>query len=329
MITRIAPILFVYSLIVGCGSTPYSKEIWMEPEKVSIQDDQEKQKIGYLARYLMPKEEALKLDKNIQSSQWLSDDLMRTSAGFAGSLLQTGNPFSTPGVNAFGNLNTALTVASWLLPDGGIMENVSGIYLPKTWNGKTISTQEEAKEIGITHTEQQLQKTAVSLNLKYSCIANCDSTMSRVYHLAYTPETDFSHLVYQAPEGVYVATHWLDLVQSKQTNPVENAAVGFDIGWQSPAGNTWVIGFYGAPILDENGKVGIREGENGYVYPLVQDLLNYTELGRMLYREYSNDGGYLFMGSDDQVPNMVAFDGKLYSFSSRRADRFIDNLLVD
>lgn len=325
----VASVLSISTLLVGCSSNPYMKEIWMKPDEVKIEDEQELQKISYLARYLMPRDEALKLDKEIQASQWVSDSTLQTAAGFTGSLLQTGNPFSTSGVNAFSEINAALTVASWLMPEDGIMEEISGIHLPKNWQGTAIETQEQAKRIGIEHTEERLQRTASSLNLSYSCIANCESTMSRVYHLAYTEETDFSHLVYQAPKGVYVVTHWLDLVQPEQPNPVVNAVVGFDIGWQSPAGHSWMVHFYADPALDANGDAIIREGKNGYVYPVVQDKLNYTELGRMLYRELNNDGGYLFMGSHDQVPRMVAYNGTLYSYTSRRADRFIDSELVE
>ena len=324
-----ASVLSASMLLAGCSSSPYSKEIWMNPDEVKIEDKQELQKVGYLARYLLPREEAMELDKEIQKSQWVSDATLQTSAGFAGSLLQTGNPLSTAGVSAFSEINAALTVASWMIPEDGIMEKVSGIYLPKVWDGESIDTQEQAKQIAIEHTEDQLRKTASLMNLDYSCIANCDSTMSRVYHLAHTPETDFSRLVYQAPGGVYVLTHWFDLVQPEQPNLIENASVGFDIGWKSPVGNTWVVGFYGTPIFDENDEVTISEGENGFVYASIRHWLNNTELGRTLYREFNNDGGYLFMGSHDQVPRMVAYNGKLYSYTSRRADRFIDSELVE
>ena len=316
-------------LISGCGSTPYSKEIWAEPGQVKIGNEKERQKVSYLARYLMPKDEALKLDKDIRNSEWINDATLKTAASFTGSLLQTGNPFSTAGVNAAGNLTTALTVASWLLPEDGIMENISGIYLPGVWKGKAIETQEQAKIIAINHTESQLRKTAERYNLNYECIASCESMMSRVYLLGLTPETDFSHLVYQAPGGIYVTTHWFDLSRPEHLNSVENAALGFNIGWQTPPGNTWLVNFYGTPLLNDEGEVVISEGENGYIYPSVRHKLNYTELGRMLYKTFNDDGGYLFMGSEDQVPRMVAYNGKLYSYISRRAKRFIDRELVE
>lgn len=330
MITRIAPILFVYSIIVGCGSTPYSKEIWMEPEQISIQDNKEKQTVSYIARYLMTKEEALKLDENIRGSEWVGNALLAPTASLAGSLLATGNPLSLSGVNTFSDLNTALTVASWLLPEGGIMEKVSGIYLPKTWDGEFIETADRAKEVAIEHTEAQLRKTATAHNLSFSCIASCSSMVSRVYHLALTEKTDFSQYIYQAPGGVYVTTHWFDLEKPEQANLVENAAVGFDIGWRPEPGNTWVVNFWGTPILDENGDVEIGKLDNGFVYPSVSHDLGWTDLGLSLYKSFSDDGGYLFVGSEEPVPAFFAYKGKTYSYRKTRksAERFIEYEIV-
>ena len=311
----------------GCASVysdPHYKDTSV-PRREKIADAEMRDKLSYLARYVLTADDRQKQRARIQKEYpgWTEFDT-HTALAMGAAQLSSGNIFSRGGSNTFGNVSLALSVASMLLPDGS-MDNTSGFYLPAKLDGVALESAEAARDAFWQWREKELAQAAKALQRESRCIYQCDSPALRVYELRTIANGQPDPRYIYNPQVLYVRT---ELFQGSMKpvidDPVQSWALGFVPKWSAGDGNVAPVVLMDAR-LDESGKPQFKENA-----PLItsKDPMK-TPLGRDFYRRFYANSDFDFFVMSGIFKDWLGYRGEIYGYSFRNSGSFIHYKAVE
>ncbi|MEN9456899.1 MAG: hypothetical protein RL210_2418 [Pseudomonadota bacterium] len=320
MQTRFIPLLCVLALggCAGMSSDPYIRGLGSTSLQ-RIDDEQQRDKLSYLARYLLTADDRQRQSANIKNVHpgWTEFNT-HGALSMATSQALTGNMLSNSGTQVYGATMAALTVASMLMPDGS-MENVSGFYLPPQFNGATIDNEEQARNAFWQWRERQIAAAAQSVQREFRCVFQCDSKSVRIYELRLASGQSGSNYIYNPPILYIRAELYKGEMVPAADDPLLSWALGFTPRWATPDGNTAPITLMEAS-LDKEGKPEYKDGD-----PLINHHEPFkTTLGRNLVRQIYAGSDYDFIARRGFANDYMAFRGDIYTFVFRHYGGFIE-----
>lgn len=319
MQTRLIPMLCVLALN-GCASmssAPYIRGLGSTTAQ-KIEDEQQRDKLSYLARYLLTADDRQKQAARIKKVHpgWTQFDT-HGALSMATSQALTGNMLSNSGTQVYGATMAALTVASMLMPDGS-MENVSGFYLPPQFNGAAIDNEEQARNAYWQWREKQIAATASAFQREYRCIYQCESPAMRIYELHLAPGLAGNKYAYNPPY-IYIRA---ELHQGKMLPAPDDAllawALGFTPKWATADGNTAPMTLLEASL----DKQGLPQYQNEAPLVSRNDPFK-TTMGRDLMRQLYAGSEYDFIAQRGFGKDRMAYRGDIYTFGFRHTGGFM------
>lgn len=330
-------ILVTLFSLIGCKSTT-DNPTWdaelnteLRTNEVSQETSQDIQKVQYLARHLMGKraQELYTADMSKEVVDW---DMTSVSAGFIGSSLITGNPFSSSGANAAAGLTMALDVVTFFA--NGSKDDIAQIWMPSVSNDGVEFTAKTATDAARLEMDLALIEAYKELGITLSCFSLCEKLgPARIYTATLSVETieklNAQGYMY-VPKVIQVRAFLYDLLKISKEDQIESLALGFKPGFKSTS-----YGF----ILDMS--AGIKYTESGLPikvpYNDVENLESYigdkpltkTKLGRQVLRNLTKQVPWIHGTKDRKKGRNIAYNGKVHGWTIATSTTFIENEILD
>ena len=306
-------------LLSGCAAkTPFRQDTGTYPERERIEDERrsdEIDKVSYLSRALMEDDNRAEVIEKITKSKIYTGYNAVTQGSIAGTTthLIAGDFNSQSGKT----VQAAVMVTSLIFGEfaDGSSEFTGKAWLKGSFEGKPITTKEEAKIALIKQTEQRINALADTLKWDVKCIDGCDTTRS-LYHFKQPNQTTLNQTyIYQPDEFVALVSFNNGFAPVSINSPVR-ALVDKDIAWQTNGIDSYRIHFYAGNLgKEENGSVKLFDDKNGKKWVSVRNELSETQFGRSLYKVFHSTP-YTLWGEQSSYPSVIYYDGTVYSFVS-------------
>ncbi len=312
-------ILATSILLSGCAAkTPFRQDTSTSPEIERIEDESrsdEIDKVSYLSRALMEDDNRAEVIEKITKSKIYTGYNAVTQGSIAGTTTHLiAGDFNSQSGKA---VQAAVIVTSLIF---GEFSDGSSEYTGKAWikgsfEGKPITTKEEANIALIKQTEQRFNALADTLKWDVNCIDGC-GTQQSLYHFTNPNNTTFNQTyIYQPNEFVAFVSFNSGLEKVSLDSPVR-ALIDKDITWQTKGFNSYRIHFYAGDLdKEEDGSVKLYVGKNGKKGARARHELSETQFGRSLYKAFHSTP-YTLWGEQDSYPNVIYYSGTVYSFVS-------------
>lgn len=270
---------------------------------------------SYTGRYLAKEKNRNILESKIRDSEdyvlWNKSYNGSTYAGMGTEIL-TGN-------SNIGNLVNSAVFIAGIFVDDGQFDEVSQVFIPADVAKKrNITTKEEADKYVTEYMDARVMNLGKILGDGAVCMAGCGSKF-QLYRVPVTNEYIRNKYGKEMRLGDGIDNLWIftDTLEAEAI-PVDhpiNSALGYQVAWSTPTGNTAVIRFYTqAEIQDPE----ISENEDGFfVINNVYDI-NKREVSVRMRNSMFTEKGYMW-GSNTAYPRRLVIDGSnyLYHGSSR------------
>ncbi len=313
------------SFLYGCSSSsPFLADVRNEPVKVVLEDQITKDKISYLGRFLMESK-----DRNALLARLMKEG----QAGCKECLFASGYTlYSTSGTLGGMGLGVGLMAFDLgsdiidIFVEWGALDRISGFAMPEIFMGQSVQSETQAWQLAVSHTERQLKKAANATGYSVRCIAGCEDGR-RIYELKLVNDRDNSRYIFQ-PGKIALITDYGEMKKIERPHVLDTASLDFVPAYQTIAGNQWVFRMFGEPNLDDNGDIIVESGKYGIFFRAKQGMEG-TEVQRDIMRFMTDDGGYMYFGTDKAYPNYIAYRGNLYSYSIKMESKFINSTLIE
>lgn len=215
------------------------------------------------------------------------------------------------------DVGNAIFLAGLLLGDGSL-DYISQATVTPDRGAKTA---EQATNIIIDQITTQVEKLGSLIGTGAVCIEGCQSGQ-RLYHLPVTNEY-ITSTYESAYSDVWVSINIQDAAAVDKSDPI-HAALGYEVAWATPAGDSASVRFYGQKI----GSLtpAIEHKEDGTIAPQIdQGTISLTrqDFGRLLISTLATEKGWIW-GTQRGYPSILIVDGKQYRFSSNSYYDFIN-----
>lgn len=320
--------VFLLSGCAGMTDDSFLKDVFThEPTEELTEDDPRYLQVNYLGRFLLDADEHRKfvaLAKN--------EDVMKS---WNAAHLSTGAEMATD--LAVGELGSSLgsSIGVGVLLASGVLNAIfdgshdyaSFIALPSEFDGKTLSTAEEAHAAAMMLVHRQVQHVATALgDWDLRCVKGCDSSHQ---HWQFEQKTGASlneNYIYQ-PEKILLMLGIRELAQEEANSPL-SAFIDENIAWTSKSANGFYLGLYEPLEFDASGLATLTlNEEHGLEFVTkAHNILN-THIGRDIVRTLHSTP-YTLWGTTTGS-NRVFFNGEMYKGATRFDDIVTEpNLLI-
>ncbi|WP_299020091.1 hypothetical protein [uncultured Photobacterium sp.] len=334
-IKTILSLIAVMTVLPGCSSRmgkPYLHDITTYPErtKVSQENWDEVVKVSYLANALMESDNRADIVERVTKSDVVGEwNAFQTSTVAQMSTDLAVGQFDSAAGHSVGAAVLAADLLFGEMFDGS--EDVAtSAWLPDTYNGQKLETEEQAQAALIDLTLNQAQKVADTLGWDASCIYGCsvgtDSKRLVIYFKNIKQRSLHADYIYK-PAEFAMQISFNSLVRVEKEDPV-HALLGEQIGWKTRGHNSYYVGVYSHLIHNGNGEVKLNiDEESGKKYVAAYRDMAETHLGRDIMRTFHNTP-YTLFGSSAVYPRVIYYRGVAYTFISNSnsiiSDRFLD-----
>lgn len=319
--------MIAISVLTGCAANnPYDADVqdWPERERLDTEtrlDDINK--VSYLSRALMESDNRAEIISEITNTAVYQKGMSATTKGsIAGAVTDISNGTVLTGSHSAGQVQLAVMAGSFLLGEfsDGSNENTSKAWIESVVDGSAIDTPEKAKQVLIHRTEAKIQAIGDKLGWKTTCIDGC-GTNRAIYLLENTENKPLPlNYTYRPNELVAYVSFVNTLTEVEPNDPVK-ALIDPEVKWETKGYDAFRVNFYADNIKrNEDGSVSLSVGEDGRKYTHSRRNLKETKLGRALYQAYHNDP-YSIWGSQNEYPNVIYYNGEVYSFVSNSRTR--------
>jgi hypothetical protein len=340
-ITIILALTLIY--ITGCKSTD---PIWDAEQEITTNeiefDDFDKQQVEeaekaeYLARYLMSSEERAKLTNTLmeKASTW---DHTSVSAGFFGSAILTGNPFSSGGSAMAGGIMMGLDIITAFMPDGSL-DDTGRFWLPAEVDGVKL-TEKQASFIAREKMINALLATYSEFGIELTCVSFCvgpEAKGERLYRADLTQsqvdgiKAKFGYTY--VPRTIQVFASLQDMFTIKNEDKLESLALGFKPSFVSGS-NGFQVKAYGDYVVKSNGDPVMQTKFEGYLdqstYLKPLFVLAGARIGRDIERSLSRKIPWIKGTDDYKIDNYVVYNGKFYRFFAPTDYSFIEQEVIN
>lgn len=321
----------------ACKSTPedpkWASEVNADLNviEVSHENSQEIQKVQYLARNLMSAKSQQYYRNNMleEVSEW---DMTSVSAGFIGSALLTGNPFSSSGVSTAAGISIALGVLTFFAD--GSADDISQIWMPSVSKDGEELTVETATYEARVSVDKALVESYKELGMELTCFSMCDVVNAyRIYTAKLSPELILSYQnkgYSYVPKIIQVRAFLYDLKQITNEDVVETLALGFKPGFRSGR-YSFILDMQGDVVYDAAGEpivVEFTDGTGLRSYAGLKPLVK-TQLGREIMRKFTSKVAWIYGSDDRKKGRYVSYNGEVYGWSIANSRTFIEEKILD
>jgi hypothetical protein len=317
---------FVIGLLALAGCTAIIDDPWYtdtiaNPDRIKLENETEKLKINYLARYLMEGDDRDELTAEVSQSEivqrWGALEYSTASSMATDAVVgDLGSPLGR-------DIGGTVLVAGMVLGEifDGSMDNVSQAWLPEEIDGQTLDTAEAANDFLVKHTYQKAKALAEKLAWSFECVFNCDG-MNQIFLIS-RPKTDNTQRQYiYVPEHIVVVTNIVPVEPVKPDDPI-SALLNLPVKWRTPVGDSYRFHLYADPIFNDDGSMKVLTNEEtGISYPAVNRRVITTHLGRDILR-FVHDTELTLMGTADTHPKLIFHNGKIYSYITNGNTRMV------
>ncbi|MBF0471835.1 MAG: hypothetical protein HQL48_10735 [Gammaproteobacteria bacterium] len=340
---RLIGLLVFFVTLSGCASSPYYQEISYKPPTIEISDEQEKQNVSYLARYMMSRNSRRAFVAQLQAEerQRLASLKSWGDTGVEVAMatdVVTGELLNTTGQNlgsAMVGVGVGLELLDSVFSQMADFDQVSQGFLPAEVNGEAILTAERASQVMMGQVQMRLERFAAEKGFHLSCIGGCTADM-RYYQLRsatpetlatyhYNPATD-DRLQQLGNRDLFAVIN-LSRMRPTEQDPLRDRALGFTPAWETPTGNTFVVRLFAGAKTGADGEPLVYRNEAGVLDMSVGRNLVATQLGREFFSTlFDGDlGAYYF--DNDIYPHTGYFRGKVYTWVLENERQFITSYL--
>jgi hypothetical protein len=344
MLKKILPIALI--CISGLSSCKSTDPIWDAEQEITTNeiefDDFDKQqleeaeKAEYLARYLMSSEERAKLTNTLmeKASTW---DHTSVSAGFLGSAILTGNPFSSGGGAMAGGIMMGLDIITAFMLDGSI-DDTGRFWLPAEVDGVKL-TEKQASLIAREKMINALLATYREFGIELTCVSFCvgpEAKGERLYRADLTQsqvdgiKAKFGYTY--VPRTIQVFAYLQDMFTIKHEDKLESLALGFKPSFVSSS-NGFQVKTYGDYVVKPNGEPEMQTKFKGnidqstYLKPLF--VLAGARIGRDIERSLSRKIPWVKGTRDYSIDNYVVYNGGFYRYGGATDYSFVDEKILN
>jgi hypothetical protein len=307
------------TLLAGCATPPWLKDVWNQPDYEDAGFTRDEQvRLGYLARYLADTNTRVKLESEVLQTeyvrQWTAVDYSTMTS--MGTDLVEGQIASDLGAE----LGAAVLVLGLLSGDGS-MDYISQAFLPAQVNGRVIGSAAEAQMAAHALIQDRLEAVAAGFGSRLQCVRGCD-TPDSVYVLRLPSERPHEQFVYW-PADIVITVNVGAAEAVADADPV-SSLLGFPVAWKTLPGNSARIRLYSEGTYDAGGQLQFEPAPAGQMpEPVVRYRLESTALGRTILTRICSDRQLLW-GTQRSAPGMVFFEGDIYGFIGNGRPDFIN-----
>lgn len=301
---------------LGCSTlpqNPFMEDRFDRPKTAALNDEGLQLRLSYLGRFLMDGSDRERLTAQIRQQSYARrwDAVDYSIAGGA-----LGDALAGQAGSALGSSVGVAALAGGIVLGSifdGQMDVISQAWLPASFRGRTLSTPADAVAALDEAVAARIAGIASAIGWSLECIDGCNDAR-RTYAMQRPQDAQNPGYTYW-PETIVIITRRSQMERVNPADPV-GAALGVDVAWQTPSGDTSNVFFFAEPVLDENGNYTFladdKTGKKGVI--AVRRNLAETRIGRDLLRMYHADG-LTVAGTSKEYPKKLYFKGQIYSYS--------------
>ncbi len=300
-------------LLSGCAASPYTME-HINAETIDDENKIENAKRAWLGRELISadtRKRAIEPIFEIEDSDDIPerDVTARRAASFAGDVLS-----GTSNSNLGGALSMGAALLGTFLEDDGSVEVSSGMFLPATYEGVDLNTQDLANKTAIRIINERLNTLSKASDLyEYRCLIGCEVDSFESYVLM-KRKINTNETEYAVPEMNVLSIKFSGFLPSTDVNIIDNLATESDVKWFTGKGGFLTLGLTEVFNPEEIDFYTISKNEaNKILQPGRIQFTENSHIGRKILRHIYSDK-MVFKGDADK--KYFAHDGEVYYFFS-------------
>jgi hypothetical protein len=330
------------ALVIAISLSACKNRLYMKSDPlIEIADQDEIHDANYMARYLMDRDDRLKLQhlaRQTEPQQAKKSGNLSTGAGIVGTSLLGNNPLSRSGVNTASNIGLGIHAASFaasMLKSDGNLTTVSKIYLPSQYHGVTINSPEKASRTALHYSKKRINLFAKDLGRTVECIYGCKHVTgagTTIYKLTrkgftgdepYDGDTrDYLEMEQYDPPALFVSLNTAGMKRAS-FDPIRNRILGFTPAWESLTQNGWQLQI-GGTRLTEDGELEFVDDKVFGKRLRTMYLEAHSPIARHFYRTTTGGDNLLYFGYDRWTSPFFALKGDYYKFTSKTVNYFIE-----